>query len=50
MEPFVAGVLGSLIDRVRPPYGRVISGVGGGVVYMGALDGSGAHLEMARST
>ena len=39
---------GELIDRVRLPYGRVISGFGPGVVYMGVLDDAGARLEMAR--
>jgi hypothetical protein len=39
---------GVLIDRVKLPYGRVISGFGRGVVYMGVLDDKGARLEMAR--
>jgi hypothetical protein len=39
---------GELIDRVQLPYGRVISGFGKGVVYMGVLDDAGARLEMAR--
>jgi len=38
---------GELIDRVQLPYGRVISGFGKGVVYMGVLDDKGARLEMA---
>jgi hypothetical protein len=39
---------GQLVDRVRLPFGRVISGFGPGVVYMGVLDVVGARLEMAR--
>lgn len=39
---------GALIDRVQLPYGRVISGFGKGVVYMGVLDDTGARLEAAR--
>ena len=39
---------GQLIDRVKVPFGRVISGFGPGVVYMGVLDDKGARLEMAR--
>jgi hypothetical protein len=39
---------GELIDRVKLPYGRVISGFGPGVVYMGVQDEKGARLEMAR--
>jgi hypothetical protein len=39
---------GRLLDRVKLPYGRVISGFGAGVVFMGVLDEQGARLEMAR--
>ena len=39
---------GELIDRVKLPFGRVISGFGPGVVYLGVLDEAGARLEMAR--
>jgi hypothetical protein len=39
---------GQLVDRVRLPFGRVISGFGPGVVYMGVLDVVGARLEKAR--
>jgi len=39
---------GELVDRVKLPFGRVISGFGPGVVYMGVLDDVGARLEMAR--
>ncbi|MDP1862057.1 MAG: hypothetical protein Q8K82_25620 [Gemmatimonadaceae bacterium] len=39
---------GELVDRVKLPYGRVISGFGPGVVYMGVLDDEGARLEKAR--
>ncbi len=39
---------GVLVDRVKLPFGRVISGFGKGVVYMGVLGGKGARLEMAR--
>jgi len=39
---------GELIDRVKLPFGRVISGFGPGVVYMGVQDGAGARLEMAK--
>ncbi len=39
---------GELTDRVKLPYGRVISGFGPGVVYMGVQDDKGARLEMAR--
>lgn len=39
---------GELIDRVKLPFGRVISGFGPGVVYMGVQDGASARLEMAR--
>lgn len=39
---------GELFDRVELPYGRVISGFGKGVVYMGVLDDTGARLEVAR--
>jgi hypothetical protein len=39
---------GELIDRVKLPFGRVISGFGPGVVYMGVQDEKGARLEMAR--
>lgn len=39
---------GELIDRVILPFGRVISGFGPGVVYMGVLDDKGARLERAR--
>ncbi len=39
---------GDLIDRVKLPFGRVISGFGPGVVYMGVQDDKGARLEMAR--
>ena len=39
---------GELVDRVKLPFGRVISGFGQGVVYMGVQDDKGARLEMAR--
>lgn len=39
---------GELVDRVKLPFGRVISGFGPGVVYMGVQDDKGARLEMAR--
>jgi hypothetical protein len=39
---------GRLVDRVKLPFGRVISGFGRGVVYMGVLDDHGARLERAR--
>ncbi len=39
---------GRLVDRVKLPFGRVISGFGPGVVYMGVLDVVGARLEVAR--
>lgn len=39
---------GVLIDRVQLPFGRVISGFGAGVVYMGVRDEKGARLEVAR--
>jgi hypothetical protein len=39
---------GQLVDRVRLPFGRVISGFGPGVVYMGVLDEKGARLEKAK--
>jgi hypothetical protein len=39
---------GALVDRVRLPFGRVISGFGLGVVYLGVLDDKGARLEKAR--
>src|SRR5450759_282901 len=39
---------GELVDRVKLPFGRVISGFGPGVVYMGVQDGASARLEMAR--
>jgi len=39
---------GELIDRVKLPFGRVISGFGPGVVYLGVQDEKGARLEMAR--
>lgn len=39
---------GELIDRVKLPFGRVISGFGKGVVYMGVQDDKGARLEQAR--
>jgi hypothetical protein len=39
---------GELVDRVKLPFGRVISGFGPGVVYMGVQDEKGARLEMAR--
>ena len=38
---------GQLVDRVKLPFGRVISGFGPGVVYMGVLDDKGARLEVA---
>ncbi len=44
----VVDVNGTLVDRVRLPFGRVISGFGPGVVYMGVLDDKGARLEKAR--
>lgn len=39
---------GQLVDRVKVPFGRVISGFGAGVVYMGVLDDKGARLEKAK--
>jgi len=39
---------GELIDRVKLPFGRVISGFGPGVVFMGVQDGASARLEMAK--
>lgn len=39
---------GGLIDRVRVPYGRLITGFGKDVAYMGVLDSAGARLEKAR--
>ncbi len=39
---------GQLVDRVTVPFGRVISGFGPGVVYLGVLDEKGARLEKAR--
>lgn len=39
---------GELVDRVQLPFGRVISGFGPGVLYMGVLDGAEARLERAR--
>ncbi|MBI2409027.1 MAG: hypothetical protein HYV19_12070 [Gemmatimonadetes bacterium] len=39
---------GQLVDRVRLPFGRVVSGFGPGVVYLGVLDTKGARLEMAK--
>lgn len=39
---------GELVDRVKLPFGRVISGFGPGVVYMGVQDEKGARLEMAQ--
>lgn len=39
---------GQLVDRVKLPFGRVISGFGPGVVYLGVLDEKGARLEKAR--
>lgn len=39
---------GELVDRVRLPFGRVLSGFGPGVVYLGVLDDRGARLQMAR--
>ncbi|MBW7934562.1 MAG: hypothetical protein H3C62_13355 [Gemmatimonadaceae bacterium] len=38
---------GRLVDRVKVPFGRVISGFGPGVVYLGVLDEKGARLEKA---
>jgi hypothetical protein len=39
---------GTLVDRVQVPFGRVVSGFGPGVVYMGVLDAHGARLERAK--
>lgn len=39
---------GELVDRVKLPFGRVISGFGPGVVYMGVQDDKGARVEKAR--
>lgn len=39
---------GQLVDRVKLPFGRVISGFGKGVVYLGVQDDEGARLERAR--
>jgi len=36
------------VERVKVPFGRVISGFGPGVVYMGVLDEKGARLEKAK--
>jgi hypothetical protein len=44
----VINTKGELVDRVKVPFGRVISGFGPGVVYMGVQDEKGARLEMAR--
>ncbi|MBW7932758.1 MAG: hypothetical protein H3C62_03930 [Gemmatimonadaceae bacterium] len=44
---YVINAKGELIDRVQLPFGRVISGFGKGVVYMGVLDDKGARLEVA---
>lgn len=38
---------GTLIDRVKVPFGRVIAGFAAGTVYLGVLDGKGARLERA---
>lgn len=45
---YVINDKGELVDRVKLPFGRVISGFGPGVVYMGVLDDKGARLEKAR--
>lgn len=45
---YVINDKGQLVDRVKLPFGRVISGFGPGVVYMGVLDDKGARLEKAR--
>jgi hypothetical protein len=39
---------GQLVDRVKLPFGRVISGFGPGVAYLRVLDEQGARLEKAR--
>lgn len=39
---------GQLVDRVKLPFGRVISGFGAGIVYLGVLDEKGARLEKAK--
>ena len=39
---------GELVDRVKLPFGRVISGFGPGVVFMGVQDEKGARLEAAK--
>jgi hypothetical protein len=39
---------GQLKDRVQLPAGRVVSGFGPGVVYMGVRDSTGVRLEKAR--
>lgn len=44
----VISSMGQLVDRVKIPFGRVISGFGPGVVYMGVLDERGARVECAR--
>lgn len=44
----VVDASGTLVDRVRLPFGRVVSGFGPGVVYLGVLDDEGARLERAR--
>ncbi|HEY3287509.1 MAG TPA: hypothetical protein VGJ96_10380 [Gemmatimonadaceae bacterium] len=44
----VVDASGTLVDRVRLPFGRVVSGFGPGVVYLGVLDDKGARLERAR--
>jgi hypothetical protein len=44
----VINAKGELVDRVKLPFGRVISGFGPGVVYMGVQDGTSARLEMAK--
>lgn len=44
----VINVKGELVDRIELPPGRVLVGVGNGVVYLAAKDATGTHLERAR--
>lgn len=39
---------GEVVDRVQLPFGRMITGFGDDVVYMGVLDDKGARLERAK--
>jgi hypothetical protein len=44
----ILGPDGVVRDRVQLPFGRVLSGFGPGVAYLGVRDESGARLEVAR--